>query len=270
MAEEPVGPAGDSAGDSTQQPAGGPARSAPAGPFADLRAAFSFLTILPVGAPAIRKPGHAFAYFPVVGLAIGLALAAVLAFAPAPLDAFLALALWVVLTGALHLDGFGDACDGLAATVAPARRLEIMKDPRAGAYAVVGIALLMLGKWVTLGSVAPLLVVVPPVAGRWSMTAAAFFFPAARASGSAAYFRQGLGRAQVAIATFTAAAIVLVLAVTTSPTVLWVLLLAPLTAWGLGAWASRRLGGGLTGDVYGALCETTELICLVGLVWSAS
>jgi adenosylcobinamide-GDP ribazoletransferase len=241
-----------------------------AGPLGDLRAAFSFLTILPMGAPVIRKPGYAFAYFPVVGLGIGLALATMLALAPAPLGAFLALALWVILTGALHLDGFGDACDGLAATVPPARRLEIMKDPRAGAYAVVGVALLLLGKWVTLGSVAPLLVVVPPVAGRWAMTAAAFFFPAARTSGSAAYFRQGLGGMQVTIATVTAAAIVLALAVTTSPTALWALVLAPLTAWGLGAWACRRLGGGLTGDVYGALCETTELICLVGLVWSAS
>jgi cobalamin synthase len=33
----------------------------------------------------------------------------------------------------------------------------------------------------------------------------------------------------------------------------------------VGRWAAGRLGGGLTGDVYGALCELTELVCLIGL-----
>ncbi|MCL5996253.1 MAG: adenosylcobinamide-GDP ribazoletransferase [Chloroflexi bacterium] len=33
-----------------------------------------------------------------------------------------------------------------------------------------------------------------------------------------------------------------------------------------GRWASKRLGGGLTGDTYGAVCELVELVCLIFLV----
>jgi adenosylcobinamide-GDP ribazoletransferase len=38
---------------------------------------------------------------------------------------------------------------------------------------------------------------------------------------------------------------------------------APLLALVGGRWAANRLGGGLTGDIYGALCELVELVCLI-------
>jgi adenosylcobinamide-GDP ribazoletransferase len=175
--------------------------------------------------------------------------------------AFLALAVWAALTGGLHLDGFGDSCDGLLATTTPERRLEIMKDPRVGAYAVVGLTLLLLGKWVALREVAPLLLLLPPVMGRWALTLAAYGFPYARSSGTGAYFRDGLGGAQVVTATALAAA----LALAYGWPVMLVALVAPITVLIAGRWAASRLGGGLTGDVYGALCELTEFICLVVL-----
>ena len=98
----------------------------------DLRNAFAFLTTLPAGYTDTARPGRAFAYFPLVGLAIGCLLGltgyiAQLSFTPS-IAAFLVLVVWVVVTGGLHLDGFGDACDGLLAAVSPERRLEIMKD----------------------------------------------------------------------------------------------------------------------------------------------
>ena len=43
--------------------------------------------------------------------------------------------------------------------------------------------------------------------------------------------------------------------------VLWLLIFCFTTL--LGGWAARRLGGGLNGDVYGAICELSELICLL-------
>ena len=144
-----------------------------------IRGAFAFLTIIPVGSPHVERPGHAFAYFPLVGLVIGAALALVATsrLFPPDVTAFLALAVWVILTGGLHLDGFGDSCDGLLSTTTPERRLEIMKDPRAGSWAVVGLALLLLGKWVVLREVSPVLLILPPIVGRWSMALAAYNFP---------------------------------------------------------------------------------------------
>jgi adenosylcobinamide-GDP ribazoletransferase len=233
--------------------------------FSELRAAFTFLTILPVGGGLLAQPGRAYAWFPLVGLTIGAAAGAAFAL-PLPPDAaaFVALVVWVALTGGLHLDGFGDSCDGLLATTTPERRLEIMRDPRAGSWAVVGLVLLLLGKWVLLRSIAPALVLVPPVMGRWAMVLAARYFPLARENGLGANFRNGLGNPQVYLATLTAVAVAL--------TARWpaalLLVVVPLLVAVVGKWAARRLGGGLTGDVYGALCELTELVCLLALAVS--
>ena len=231
--------------------------------LADLLAAFAFLTILPIRTASASPPGRIFAYFPLVGLLIGAVVAGVasIQLLSREMAAFLALAGWVALTGGLHLDGFGDSCDGLLATTTPERRLEIMKDPRAGVYAVVGLTLLLLGKWLALREVAPLLLVLPPVMGRWALALAAYTFPYARSSGAGAYFREGLGRAQLVTATALAAAIALVF----GWPVMLVALVAPITVFIAGRWAASRLGGGLTGDVYGALCELTEFACLLAL-----
>jgi adenosylcobinamide-GDP ribazoletransferase len=240
--------------------------------WADLRTAFSFLTILPLGQVEGRKGGWSLAGYPLVGLFVGgllALLAQVSPFAPG-VTAFLVLAAWAIITGGLHLDGFGDSCDALLATVEPARRLEIMKDPRAGSWAVVGLLLLLLGKWVTIGSLAPVWLLLPPVIGRWVMAMGAALYPYARASGLGSYFRAGLGRAQLITATLLTLSIALLLTRSLLP-LLVVLSAGLLTLFGLGAWAARRLGGGLTGDVYGAMCEFCELLCLLGLsLWASA
>ena len=231
--------------------------------LSDLRRAFGFLTILPMGGQTAGKPGRIFAYFPLVGLVIGLASAGVasLSFLPADLRAFLAMLTWVVLTGGLHLDGFADCCDGLLPQVVPERRLEILKDVHAGSWAIVGLILLLLGKWIAIRNLASAALILPPIAGRWAMVLAAWYFPSARPGGTGAYFRDGLGRWETALASGIA---VMLLALDGWRGVLLggVVLVV---VFGGGHWASRRLGGGLTGDVYGALCELTELLCLWAL-----
>jgi adenosylcobinamide-GDP ribazoletransferase len=231
--------------------------------IAGLIQAFAFLTILPMPRTTWEKPGRAYAFFPLVGLFIGFVLvaAASIRFLPADITAFVTLAVWVILTGGLHLDGFGDSCDGLLATTTPERRLEIMKDPRAGSWAIIGLVLLLLGKYVALRHLSPALLILPPVMGRWSMVAAAYHFPYARPSGLGGQFQAGLGRNQF----FSATVIMILISIPYG----WKGLLAAVAAvlvWRVvGVWAARRLGGGLTGDVYGALCELTELVCLLTL-----
>lgn len=231
--------------------------------LAELRSALALLTILPV-APRVKDDfefGRTFAWFPLVGLLIGALVAAAATWLPAPLAPFCVLAIWVVLTGALHLDGFGDACDGLLATTTAERRLEILKDPRVGVFGVVGLVLLLLGKYVTIGAVSPWALIAAPIAGRWAIVLAAWWFPYARTSGMGAHFRNGLGQRQVGVATLIAAMAILALSIF-DMRVLVALLVAPLVAWGIGGFASRRLGGGITGDVYGATCELCELSVL--------
>ena len=99
----------------------------------DLLKAMSLLTIAPVrprwddGAPL----GRAMAAYPLVGLGIGGALAAWAWWlgwlmagneALAGTRAALIVIAWVALSGGLHLDGWGDACDGLLSAVDRERR----------------------------------------------------------------------------------------------------------------------------------------------------
>lgn len=230
----------------------------------DFRSALSLLTILRVAPGESREPGRMYAWFPLVGLLIGGAAAASAWLPlPAPLRAFITLGVWVGMTGGLHLDGLADACDGLLATVSPERRLEIMRDPRAGSWAVIGVTLLLLGKLVALQNVPAAYLILPPVVGRWVMVLAAWGFPPARSTGAAAHFRRGLGVAQVTIASLIAALVLAVVAVAAWWLAALMAVIGPLCAWLVGRWAAQRLGGGLTGDVYGALCELSELVCLL-------
>ena len=235
--------------------------------WGDIRAAFSFLTIVPLAYVEGRKPGWSFAWYPLVGLFIGVILALIAHFSPfSPnITAFIVVFGWAFLTGGLHLDGFGDSADGLLATVSPERRLEIMKDPRTGTWAVAGLILLLLGKWTTVSSVSPLMFIVPPVIGRWAMVVAAYTFPYGRKSGVGAYFRDGLGRTQLVVATLSMLIVVGLVSFTTTPALLVLIPVALIVIFIVGRWASQRLGGGITGDIYGALCELLELLCLLGL-----
>jgi adenosylcobinamide-GDP ribazoletransferase len=234
----------------------------------DARVAVSLLTVLPVGAPATARPGRAAAYYPLVGLVVG-GLAGLVAVAAGPLGpdltAWLVLLVWIGLTGGLHLDGFADSCDGLLATTSPERRLEIMRDPRAGAWAIVGLVLLLLGKWLALRGLAPALLLLPPLVARWAVVLAMVAFPAARPGGLGATMRAGVGRRDVAVASLTVLVVVGAMGLALTPLVGLTPIAGGLAVLGLGRWAAGRLNGGLTGDVYGALIEVVELLCLLAL-----
>jgi adenosylcobinamide-GDP ribazoletransferase len=229
----------------------------------DFLGALSFLTILPGQLPG-EHPGRVFAYFPLVGALIGAPLALISAFLPLPteISAFTILAAWVALTGGLHLDGLADSLDGLLSTTTSERRLEIMKDPRTGAWAVIGLILILLGKWSTLTQgLPPRALILPPLIGRLATVLAAAIFPYARQTGLGNYFRDGLGWVQITAAILTTIAVTAFVGLPFFITFAVGLVSALLFSY----WSAARLGGGLTGDIYGAVCEITETICLLTL-----
>ena len=136
----------------------------------NLRLAVGFLTVFPLAPGGAAQMGPARAYFPLVGLALGGILAG-LDFAarqalPTEVVGALLVAALLVLTRAIHTEGFLDACDGLFGGYSRAKRLEILRDTHVGAFAVIGGATLLLLKWTLLvgipdGARAGLLVVVP-------------------------------------------------------------------------------------------------------------
>ena len=89
-----------------------------------------------------RNMRYALAAFPLVGVVLGLAGWGVCALSaasalPMLLRGALLCALPSVVTGGIHLDGYADTADALASHAGPARKREILRDPRCGAFAVI-------------------------------------------------------------------------------------------------------------------------------------
>ncbi len=135
-------------------------------------AALQFLTRLPSPALKTFEPDwitRGARYFPVIGQIVG-ALAAFTfvgasALWPPWVAAILALAVGLLATGALHEDGLADTTDGLFGGATPARRIEIMKDSRIGAFGVLVLIVVLGLKAATLASLTPWL-------AAWSLVAA--------------------------------------------------------------------------------------------------
>jgi adenosylcobinamide-GDP ribazoletransferase len=240
-----------------------------------LLVAVRFLTILPVpGAHHLRDGdwGRATACYPAVGLLLGAILAgldwALRWLLPANVAAALLLFAWVVLTGALHLDGFVDCCDALLAPVPLERRLEILRDIHAGAFGIAGVVLLLLLKYAALAAVPTrirwLVLLHLPMLARWGMTSAVLLYPYARSGpGLGRKVKAGAGYPQLAIATATA---VLGTGLCWWAGLGWaalgLLVVAVLATLSIAQWVQSRIGG-LTGDVYGAICELVEVVGLL-------
>jgi len=232
-----------------------------------LLTAFQFLSTFP---PVIRRAftaqelGRAVGFFPLVGLALGgifygMEVGLGLIF-PAQVVAVLILAAWLLLTRALHFDGFLDTCDGLFGGFTPERRLEIMRDSRVGAFGVAGGGLLLLAKFAAILSLSHISgLLLAPVMGRWVLSMAIFAFPYAREKGLGRDMKDNVKWSQVILAT---AITLLVAWFFASWMGLLAFVLAGIVLW-LGASFILHRIPGLTGDSYGALCELTELAVLL-------
>lgn len=233
--------------------------------------ALGFLTILPVDKLAREQKSLArsAACFPLVGLVLGFIIAGAdyglrHAFSDnIILPSALVITLLVILTGALHFEGFVDSCDGLFGGHTKERRLEIMRDKRVGAYAVAGGVLLLILKFAAIASLATdstrfWVLVLFPVISRYGMSLALGLFPYVREQGLGTAFR-GTGAVQVAIAALLCAIFTVIFGSTGG-----IILFAAGTIFVLLTGAGiQRLIGGLTGDTYGAINELTEIVLLI-------
>lgn len=228
--------------------------------------ALQFLTRLPL--PPVAADGAAFArsmrWFPAAGLVIGLAVlgAAWLGLQLDPWSgAMAALAVWVGITGALHLDGLADLADASGAIhKGPERLREVLADPHVGSFGVVAIALQLLAKLVLLHALLT-------GAGWWTL----LFVPAAARLGPLLWswwlppLHEGLAsrfRHAIRPADLIVWAVLLAFAAAIAAPAL---IAAPLliAAWG---WRVRRSLGGICGDGHGAGIELVETGLLLALV----
>ena len=209
--------------------------------------------------------GRAVGFFPWVGLALGGLLLGVdsllRSFLSPYLAAVMVVAAWLFLMRALHFDGFLDIFDGLFGGFSPIRRLEIMKDPRVGAFGVAAGVLLIFAKLFAISALntRPAAFILAPVLARWAMSIAIVAFPYARQQGLGVDMKSHAGWPQVVISSlFTL--LVAWLAVQGWGLALVVMIAALLF---LSARYMLTLLPGLTGDSYGFICELVELVVLV-------
>ena len=236
--------------------------------------AVTFLTRLPLPVRGEVTPADlraSMAWYPLVGLGLG-ALGygiyneAGLLF-PHTVAAVLAIILLEMCTGALHLDGLMDTCDGIGSGAPRERALAIMKDSRVGAMGVFGAVALVLLKVTALFSFDPPVAFIPLLIG-WTAARviplwAVQLFPYARAEGTGKVFTTAGGPCPLIFA--TASVLLTGYFVGRLPGVLLAAVVIVLTLLAQ-APIARRLGG-LTGDVYGMGIELAETLAL--LAWLA-
>ncbi|MDN3509691.1 MAG: adenosylcobinamide-GDP ribazoletransferase [Candidatus Jettenia sp.] len=259
--------------------------------------ALKFLTIIPIDREDRIKPksmGSVVSWFPTVGLCIGIFLSTTcllfyLFFPPRIADALI-IVVYIAITGAFHLDGFADTCDGIWGGRNKEKRLEIMKDSRIGSFGAVGLICLLGLKYISLVSIAETYAIrnspfdvctryvscsiptvlmntcaalmVMPVVGRWAQVCAAGLSSYARSeSGTGSFILNTTTARHVIYTSFLPLLLlwffynlngVMILAIIIAFTLIWV-------------WYIKKKIGGMTGDTLGATHEIIELVFLLSV-----
>jgi adenosylcobinamide-GDP ribazoletransferase len=237
--------------------------------------ALRFLTIIPLGRLQEVVPesiGAAGKYYPVVGLIIGglswLVFYGAHHFFPLSVSVGLLVIFGVILTGALHLDGLADCLDGLYGGTDRETCLAIMKDVHLGTMGAVGLILNLGIKYLILREIISfpslwLWIILIPSVSRWTPILLAFLFPYARPNGGLGQtLVAGTGKKEIIWASVLAWVPVLLLTGFLGLGLIPVVLIWSL----LCGWYFRKKVGGITGDIMGAVIESSEVLAFLYIV----
>ncbi len=230
--------------------------------------AIQFLTVFPVHIKTqVREEDYKgiFSYFPLVGACLGLLLAFfafALGFMPHAAMVACIITLYIVMTGALHIDGFADTCDGFFSGKPKDRVLEIMHDSRIGTMGCVGLWVLLVLKFTFLIGLGHeffwRLLIAVPVYSRWAQGVACHFSEYARGNGKSNYFFNNVTVNDIVFGGIFSIIIFLIL-VGLKGFLLFILGFIPVFLFM--RFSQSRIGG-MTGDTLGAANEIAEISIL--------
>jgi len=232
--------------------------------FEGFALAFNMLTILPffkVHDFFKGINGYSAMFYPLVGFFLGsflwLTHTLLEGVVPAPHVAVIIFALWVCITGALHLDGFSDTVDGLF--VSKERAIEVMKDSHVGGMGMIFTLVFLLLK---LSSIIYLdayyLLPIILMVSRLNATLAIYFFEYI-SSGVGALIKEELTAKMLLFSVFYTFLLTLFFGFTSSLFFALIVLLLSTKFF------IKRLEG-LNGDIYGFIIEMSELTLLNALI----
>ena len=239
--------------------------------------ALQFFTIIPVNKNLPmekRSITGMYSIFPWIGAGIGAVACLMLYFEWSPLmTGFSIVLLGVVLSGGLHMDGFIDTSDAFFSYKDRLKRFEILDDPRVGAFGVMAVVFLAIGKVIIISEVLStetfhwIFVLLIPFFSRATLCLLFSLTNTAKTSGLAYYFKQKVNTNVVLITTmcnFSFGIGILgwmtnwMIAVTVAA-VLFVFICL------FRNWILKNFGG-VTGDLLGASVETSEVVLWLTLL----
>lgn len=232
-------------------------------------AALHFLTVIPSFSHKpfdVQELGRSVGYYPVIGGLIGLSLFGVdrlLSFIfPPSVTGALVIVFWAAISGGFHFDGFLDSCDGILGGANPEDRLNIMKDERVGAFALIGGILLIAIKLSAINSMdiyRDQALILAPIISRWGMSIAIVGYPYGRMIGLGKDIKSFAKKREALIATFI---VMISAAIIAGLPGLSITVIAFIFIIGISRFIMRRIPG-LTGDSYGAINELVEVLVLI-------
>lgn len=232
--------------------------------------AIQFLTILPLpdkDSIESKEFARSMAYFPLIGLLIGLGLFGVyvglVKFITPLLTAVIVIGVWIWFTGALHLEGFVDAVDGFSCGGNKEKILLVMKDKHCGSKGVVALVFLLILKVALLEAIPASMkfsaLMFTPGISRWVMVCTAVFCDYARkGEGFGKAFVENIGVKDMIIAS----SILVIVGLCVLKARFLVLIFPILVFMIISIIYLKRKIGGITGDVLGGLNEIAEVISL--------
>lgn len=175
----------------------------------------------------------------------------------------------IIITGGIHMDGFMDTMDALGSWGDREKKLEILKDSHAGAFAILGMGCYLMWSvavWSELPAEVLRVCGVSFVLSRALSGFSVVTFPAARNSGLLKMFQDGAQKkvVRITMCLYVAAAVIMMAvmnarAMTGAVTGVMIAFLYYIVM-------SRKQFGGVTGDLAGFFLETAELAMFTGIL----
>lgn len=175
----------------------------------------------------------------------------------------------IVITGGIHLDGLLDTTDALSSYGTKEKKIEILKDPHTGAFAIIGCVCYMIvtfGLWSEVNEEMIEVIALGFIVSRGFSGLSVVTFPLAKDTGLAATFSDGAQKKRVAITMIGYVLLGMAGMIVSNSVFGFSAIMAIVLSFFYYYCMSKRQFGGITGDLAGFFLQVTELAILVAVV----